>query len=149
MDGLTGNVTCTLQRGGDFRELQGITVQGCLPAVRARGSFHPHERRGGHLSACHAIDGIVDEDDGDMFSPVQGMDAFSCTDARQVAITLIGEDQTVGPQAFDGAGHGRSTPVGGFYPIHVYVIIGKNGTADRRDGYGLILHTHFFDDFGH
>ena len=120
MDGLTGNVTCTLQRGGDFCELQGVTVQVSFPPVRARGSFHPHERRGGHLSARHAVNGIVDEDDGDMFSPVQGMDAFGRADARQVAITLIGEDQTVGPQAFDGAGHGRSTPMGGFHPIHVY-----------------------------
>ena len=57
------------------------------------------------------------------------MDAFGRADARQVAVTLISENQAVGPQAFDGAGHGRSTPVGGFHPIHVYVIIGKNGTA--------------------
>ena len=101
------------------------------------------------MSARHAVDGVVDENDGDMFSPVQGMYAFGRTDARQVAVALVSENQAVRPQAFDGAGHGRSTPVGGFHPIHVYVIIGKNGTAHRRDGYGLILHTHFFDDFGH
>lgn len=77
----------------------------------------------------HTIDGIVDEDDGDVFAAVQGVDGFGSTDTSQVAVSLVSEHQAVRPKALDGSGKCGRTSVGGFLPVDVYIIIDEHGTS--------------------
>ena len=41
-------------------------MQVYVTAVRTGRGFHAHKGSGGHLSAGHTVDGVVDEDDGDV-----------------------------------------------------------------------------------
>ena len=83
-------------------------MQVYVTSVRTGRGFHAHKGSGSHLSAGHTVDGVVDEDDGDVLTAVQRMDGFGRTDTCQVAVALIGEYQTVRPQALNGGGKGGS-----------------------------------------
>ena len=148
VDSLTGDVAGAFEVDGKVGDVERVSVQVCLTAVGAGGGLHAHEGGRCHLSACHAIDGVVDEDHGDVLATVEGMDGLACADASHVAVALIGEDEFVRPEAFDGRGTGRCTSVAGFNPIDIDVAIGEHGTADGADGDGVFFHAHLFDDFG-
>ena len=38
--------------------------------------------------------------------------------------------------------------MGSFLPVDIYIIVREDSTAYRRYTYGLVFHTHLFDDFG-
>ena len=38
--------------------------------------------------------------------------------------------------------------MGSLLPVYIYIIVREDGTAYRRYTYGLVFHTHLFDDFG-
>ena len=61
---------------------------------------------------------------------------------------LIGEHQTVGPAALDARSQCGCTTMGSLLPVYIYIIVREDGTAYRRYTYGLVFHTHLFDDFG-
>jgi hypothetical protein len=78
----------------------------------------------------------------------QGVDGLAGTDARQVAITLIGEDETVWPQTLDARSHSRCTAMGSLLPVDIQIAVSEDGTAHRTNAHCLILHTHLLDDLG-
>ena len=47
------------------------------------------------LAAGHAVDGVVDEDDGDVFAAIGGMQNLGRADGRQIAIALVADDDAV------------------------------------------------------
>ena len=61
-----------------------------------------------HLPASHAIDRIVDEEDGDLFPAIGGMDYLRRADCCEVAIALIGDDDLVGTGALHSRGRRRA-----------------------------------------
>ena len=83
---LAGYVCRTFQLGGYIGHFQRITVQVYVTSVRTGRGFHAHKGSGGHLSAGHTVDGVIDEDDGDVLTAVQRMDGFGRTDTCQVAV---------------------------------------------------------------
>ena len=76
------------------------------------------------------------------------MDGLTGTNTSQVAVTLIGEDETIRPAALDTGSQCGSTTVGSLLPVYIYIIVREDGTAYRRYTYSLVFHTHLFDDFG-
>ncbi len=68
------------------------------------------------------------------------------TDSGKVSVALVGEYHVLGVEALDGSGYGRSTSVGGFLPVYVYVLVGKHGTAYGGYTYGLVFDPHFLND---
>ena len=119
-----------------------------VTTIRTGRSFLADQRRRSHLSARHAIDGVVNEDDDDVFATVQGVDGLTGSDTCQVAVALVGEDKTVGPAALDTRSQCGSTTMGSFLPVYIYLIVREDGTTYRAHTYGLLFHTHFLDDLG-
>ena len=148
VDALARHISRAFQLCSDFRYFDGVAMNVRLSSVRASGRFHSHQRGRRHLSASHAVDGVVDKDDRDVVATVQGVDGFSRADAGQVAVALIGKHQAVGPEALAGAGQGRSASVGGLLPVDVKVAVGKDGASHRTDADGFVFHAHFGNHFG-
>ena len=109
----------------------------------------PGQARGGHLTAGHTVDGIVDEDDGDILVSCGRVNRFGHTDGGKVAIALIGEDDAVGAAALDARGNGGGTAVGGLNHIAGEVVVRHNGTADGGHTDGLPLDAQLVHHLGH
>ena len=60
-----------------------------------------------------------DEDNGNFLPTIESMDSLAGTNAGQVAISLIGEYQTVIPQSLTSRSHCRCPSMGSFLPINV------------------------------
>ena len=90
---LAGDIASALQGGCYFGHLQRITVDFRITSVGASGGFHADESGRRHLSTCHTVNGIVDKNDGDVITTVQGVNTFGSSDTCQVAIALICEYQ--------------------------------------------------------
>ena len=118
-----------------------------VAAVGAGDRLHAQEGGGSHLAAGHAVNGVVDEDDGDVFTAVEGVDGLGRADAGEVAVALVGEDQSVGPKPLHGRSQCRCATVGGFLPVHIDILISKHRATHGGDGDGFVRHAHFRDDF--
>ena len=92
----------------------------------------PGRDGGGHLTTGHAVDGVVDEDHGDVLATAGRMHDLSHADGCQVAITLVGEDHAVWQNPLDAGGHGRGASMGGFNKIAVEVFVGEYRAANRE-----------------
>ncbi len=68
-------------------------VADVAPFGRGRGAL---PRQGGrrHLAAGHAVGGVVDEDHRHRLAAVGGVDDLAGADGRQIAVPLIGEDDS-------------------------------------------------------
>ena len=133
---------------GKFGDVQWITMKISLSSVRTGSGLLTQQGGWSHLSTGHTIDGIVDEDDGDVLATVQGVDGLAGTDTRQVAIALISEDEAIRPQTLDARSHSRSTTMGSFLPVDIQIAVSEDGTAHRTNAHCLILHAHLLDDLG-
>ena len=76
------------------------------------------------------------------------MDGLAGAYGRQIAVTLIGEDQTVGIQTLDGRSYGACASVGSLDPIHVDIFVCEDRAPDGRDGYSRLLESHLVDHLG-
>ena len=120
-----------------------------LSAIGAGACLHAHQRGGGHLSARHAVYGIVYEDDGDVLATVQCLYGFACAYASQVAVALICEHQMFRPQSLQCRGTCRGTSVCRLYPIDVQIPVCKDSASHGAYAYGLFLYAHFVQNLGH
>ena len=119
-------------------------------AAIGAGSRHlAGQRGGGHLAAGHAVDGVVDEDDGDLFTARSRVNNLRCADGGQVAVALIGEHGPVGQHALDARRHGGRAAVRGLHHIAVEVIIGKHRATHGRDAHSLVADTQLVQGLGH
>ena len=50
---------------------------------------------GRHLAAGHAVDGVVDEDDGDRHAELRGLEDLGEADRREVAVALVADDDRI------------------------------------------------------
>ena len=107
----------------------------------------PGQRGGRHLTAGHAVVGVVDENRGDLFTPGSRRHNFTHPNGSQVAIALVGEDDAVRQRALNAGCHGWGAPVRGFHKVKSEVIVGKHRAADRRDADAMLQLAHFFQHF--
>ena len=128
--------------------IEWITMKISISTIRTGSSLLTQQGGWRHLSAGHTIDGIIDEDDGNMLTTVQGVDGFAGTDARQIAIALISEDETIRPQALDTRSYSRCTTMSSLLPVNIQIAISKDSAAHRTYAHRLILHAHLLDNLG-
>jgi hypothetical protein len=83
------------------------------------------------LPAGHAVDGVVDKEDGDVLAAVGGMDDLAHADAGEVAVALVGDDDGIVADAADGRGHRRGAAVGALDVADVEIVVGKDRAAHR------------------
>lgn len=115
---------------------------------RGGGGDLTGQRRGSHLSARHPIDGVVDEDGGDEFPPVGGVDNLGSADSSQVAVALIREDHLIRADPLDTGGHRRSPSVGRLAEVHIEVLVRQYCTPYRRHADGPLSDPQFVYHFG-
>ena len=149
MDRHPGGESGPFQHGHDLRHPDRVAFVVEIPAVGAGGGGLPQHGGGGHLAPGHAVNGIVDEDDGDPLSPVGTVQAFGNADRGQVAVALIGEYEIIRAGPFDAGGHRRGPAMGGFTDVHVKIIIHEDRAADRGGADGLFPEVVGIDTFRH
>ena len=131
----------------NFRHAQWRAVHS-IPPVRCGGCFLTGQRGRRHLSACHGIIGIVNENYRYRNTQFTQMHNFRQPNGRQVAISLVADDDTVGVGNFMPHSHCRGPTVRRLGVAHVQIIIQKYRTPDWRNIDGAVLNTQFFNHFG-
>ena len=106
------------------------------------------ESSGSHLAAGHSIDRIVNEEDGNFFAAIGGVNDFGGSDRGKVAIALVGNHDLAGTSALDSGGTGGSASVGELHVAHIEIVIGEYGAADGADEDGFVLEAEIFESFG-
>ena len=134
-----------VQRGEQFAHADGIAVDGGIAPVLAGGGLLPDEGGGRHLPARHAVNAVVDKDDGDIFAARRRMDRFRHTDGGEVAVPLVDEHRPVGQTALDARRHGGRPAVRRFLHVAVEIIVRKHPAPAGRDADALILQAQLFD----
>ena len=76
------------------------------------------------------------------------MNRLAGSDASQVAVALISEDETVGPQALDSSSYCGSTSVGSLLPVDVQIVVGEDSASYGTDADGFLLHAHLLNNLG-
>ena len=147
--GLAGYVAGSVQAGEDIADFQRVAVKVGTAAVGRCGGLLAQEGGGGHLSAGHAVDGVVDKHYHYVLTAVGGMDGLGGADSGQVAVTLIGEHHVLRIEAREGCGYCGSAAVGGLHPVYVDVVVCKYGATHGSHTHCGVLHAEFVDDFGH
>ncbi len=67
----------------------------------------------------------------------------------KIAVTLIGEHQSVGVKTLGGGGHGGSASVSGLYPVNIYIVICEYCASHRSDADSNMFGTHLLYHFSH
>ena len=114
----------------------------------ARRRLLAHERRRRHLAAGHAVDGVVDEDDGDRDAELRGPDDLGEADGGEVAVALVGDDDRLGVRELVADGDGGGAAVRGLRVADVEVVVEEDGAADRGDGDRPVLDAELLDRLG-
>ena len=122
-----------LQRSQQFADVHRVAFGDGTAAVGSGCALLADQRGGRGLSAGHAVDGVVDEDDGDVFAAIGGVQNLRGADGRQIAVALVADDDALGPAALDGSGYRGSAAVRGLHIADVEVIVGKDRAADGTD----------------
>lgn len=78
------------------------------PGHRGGGGLLPRQRGGSHLTAGHAIRGIVDKDGGELLATIGGVNDLRCANGCKVAVALVCKDHLVRLHPLDARGHCRS-----------------------------------------
>ena len=74
----------------------GVSCNLGVSAERSGLCYLTGESGGSHLTACHAVNGVVDKDYGDVFASGSCVNCFAGSDSGKVAVTLICEYELVG-----------------------------------------------------
>ncbi len=142
------NVGRRLERAQQLAHMQRVTLGVRIAPLRSgRGLLAQQSCRSG-LASGHAVDGVVDEDHGDVFTAVGGVQNFRRPNGGKIAVPLITDHNARGTAALHRRSHGRRAPVRGLHVPHVEVVIGEGSAADGPDHDGAVLHTQIVDRFG-
>ena len=129
--------------GEQFRHVHRKAFVRRPPAPRRSRAFLPDQGGGRHLSAGHAVDCVVHEKDGDLLAAVGGMDDFGGADRRQVAVSLIGDDDRPGQERLIPVADSGRAAVRDLHVAHVEIVIGEDRAADRTHEDRLVLQPEF------
>ena len=125
-----------------------VSVVAGPPSPR-RGRARLADQRGGrHLSAGHAIDRVIDEEYGDVFTAIGGVNNLRRADRRQIAIALIADDDAVGVRPLDAGCDRRGASVRRLHVAGIKVVVAEHRAADRRHQHGPVLQAEIVQGFG-
>jgi hypothetical protein len=88
--------------------------------------------------AGHAVDGVIDEEDGDVLTPVGGVQQVVGADRSQIAVPLVGDKDGIGIGPLGTGRHRRRPAVGGLEVAAVEIVVAENRTADRAHEDGAL-----------
>ena len=125
------NVGRHFERRKQLTHLDGHAGFCHIAAIGAGLRRLPGQCGGRHLPARHAVNGVVDENNRDVFAARGALHGFRRADGRQVAVALIGEDDVFRQRALDAGCNGGRAPVRRLNHITVEVVIRKHGAAHR------------------
>ena len=131
-----------------FAHAHRVAGGGDVAAIGAGLRHLVRQAGGSHLPAGHAVDGVVDEDDGDMFAARSRMHGLGHADGGKVAITLIGEHHVVRQHALDARGNRRGAAMRRLDHIAAEEVRSGDGAAHRRDADGAAFDIKLVDDLG-
>src|SRR5581483_5040379 len=134
------DVDRSLQSRQQFANVQRIGFVGRVASLRGGRTYLTQQGGRRHLAAGHAVDGVVDEDDGDGFAAIGRVQNLRRTDRGKIPVALIADDNTFGPGSLDGGGYSRSPPMRRLDVADIEVIVGEDRTAHRTDQDGPVLH---------
>jgi hypothetical protein len=134
-----------VERVQQFANVQRISFGQRIPAIWRSGALLAERGGGSHLAAGHSVDAVVDEDDGDGFAAVGGVDDFGGPDGRQIAIALVGDDNAFRTAALDGGRHGGGAAVRRLDVADIEIVVREYRAADRADQHGAVLHAQVFE----
>ena len=137
-----------LERRQHLAHLDGEAFVVGPPTPGSGRALLPNERGWRHLSAGHAVDGVVDEEDRYVFAAIGGVHNLCGANGRQVSVTLVADDRGLGIAPFEGRGNGRCAPVRRLHVARVEVVVGKHRAAHRADHDGVFLHAQVAERFG-
>ena len=123
--------------------------EGRIASERRGGGLLALQRGGGHLSAGHAVEGVVDEDAAELLAAGGGLEGVVETDRAEVAVALVGDCDGVGASTAHPRRSSRGTAVGGGDVRRVPVVVGEHAAADGVDEDRLVLQAHLGAAFGH
>ena len=126
----------------NLTHVHGIAVLLGIAAVGGGGGLHAHQGGGGHLAAGHAVDAVVDEDDGDVLPAVGGGNRLGQADGGEVAVALVGEDQAVRIGALHAGGYGAGAAVGRGGVVVGDIVHVQAAAADAQDAGGAVHQIH-------
>src|SRR3970282_1614999 len=138
-----------LQRGKQFGDAQreALVVESAAP--RRGGAGLAQERGRGHLPAGHAVDGIVDEEDGDLLAAVGRVQNLRRANRRKVAVTLVGDHYAVRAGALHRGGDGGGAAVCRLHVADVEIVVGEYRAAHRTHKDGAVLQPEVFQRLCH
>jgi len=148
VEGASLDEFCAWDGGEHFADLEGAALECFFSACGGGGGDLVEDGSGGHLTACHTKDGVVDEDDGELFASMGGVDYFAGANAGQVSVALVGEDYFVGVGAFHSGGDGGRAAVGDFDHVDVDVVVCEYGAANGGDADSDLADFKFVNCFG-
>ena len=108
----------------------------------------PGQRGRRHLAAGHAVDGVVDEDHGDVLTAQRGVHDLGQSDRGQIPIALVGENNPIGQHALHAGRHRGRAAMRRFDKIDFKIVVAKHGAAHRRDADGVFTDAQLVDHFG-
>ena len=108
----------------------------------------PNQRGGGHLSARHAVNGVVDENRGELLAAVRRVDHLRRADGRHIAVPLVANNQMIGQYPLDAGSGGGGSAVGGLHRVKVKVEVSPNGAAHRVGDDRLFPQPQLVNDTG-
>ena len=137
----------TVKRGEKLADADRISLRLRIPSVG--GGLRDLSDQGGwrHLSACHSVNGVIDEDDRDVFAAGGRTDRFAHADGREISVALVGKNDIIRKRALDARRDRGSASVGRLDHIAGKIVIRKDGTSDRSDSDRFSLDAQFVDAF--
>ena len=140
---------CDAVKGGEhLADFYGIALNLGVASVGGGCRDLTFERGGRHLTARHAVNAVVDEDDGDVFAAGCGMNSLGGADRGEVAVALICKYNSVGMRALNARCNCGGASVGSLDHITVEIIVRENGAAYGSDTYGAALDAKLVNDLG-
>ena len=139
------DVDRSLERGQQLADVQRIAFVGrAAPPGSGRALL---SQQGGrrHLSAGHAVDGVVHEDDRNVLATIGRVQNLRRADGRQIPIALVADDDALRTAPLHAGGHGRRTPMRGRDIAHVEVVVGEDAAAHRANQDGFVLNLQIVD----
>src|SRR6516164_679678 len=128
--------------------MQGESVIARASPKRRGGADLAQQGRGCHLPPGHPVNGVIEEEAGDVFPAIGGMQDLCRSDCRQVPISLVGDDELVRASSFNAGCAGWCAPMRGLHIAQVKVVVREYRATHRADENGLILHSEVLDCLG-
>ena len=119
-----------------------------VAAVGRSGGLHAEHGGRGHLAAGHAVDAVVDEDDGEVLAAVGSGHRLGQADSGEVAVALVGEHQRLRAAALEGAGDGAGPAMRGRDGVEIKIGNGQAAAADALHIAGVIDHAQLVERLG-